>query len=46
VDPQIFRKAMSHSMSLLAAQREIHYLRTHLVDKDDTMCACQKMQAS
>jgi hypothetical protein len=47
VDPQIFRGAMSHSMTLsldlsdrlLAAQREIHYLRTRLVDTEDTLHA-------
>jgi hypothetical protein len=47
VDLQIFRGAMSHSMSLsldltyhlLAAQRDIHYLRTQLTDIEDTLCA-------
>jgi hypothetical protein len=47
-DPQIFRGAMSHNMSLsldlsdhlLAAQRKIHYLRTRLPDTEDTLCAC------
>jgi hypothetical protein len=45
--------AMSHIMSLpldlsdhlLAAQREIHYLRTRLVDIEDTLCAYQRIQA-
>jgi hypothetical protein len=37
---------MSDNMSLLAAQREIHYLRTWLVDTEDTLCVRQKMQAS
>jgi hypothetical protein len=52
-DPQIFRGAMSHSMSLslnlsdhlLAAQREIHYLCTRLADTDDTLRARQRMHA-
>jgi hypothetical protein len=54
VDPQIFRGAMPHSMSLsldlsdhlLAAQREIHYLRSRLADTKETLCARQRMQAS
>jgi hypothetical protein len=45
MDSQMFREAMPHSMSLsldlserlLAAQREIHYLRTRLADIVDTM---------
>jgi hypothetical protein len=45
---------MSHSTSLsldlsnrlLAAQREIHYLRTRLADTEDTMRARQRMQTS
>jgi hypothetical protein len=53
VDPQIFRGAMSHSTSLsldlsillLAAQRQIHYLRSRLADTEDTLCAHQRMQA-
>jgi hypothetical protein len=53
VDPYIFRGTMSHSMSLsldlsdhlLATQREIHYLRTRLVDIQDTLRARQRMQA-
>jgi hypothetical protein len=51
VDPQIFRGVMSHSMSLsldlsdhlLAAQREIHYLRTRLADIEDTLHVHQRM---
>jgi hypothetical protein len=43
---------MSHSMSLsldlsdhlLVAQREIHYLRTRLVDIEDILRAHQRMQ--
>jgi hypothetical protein len=53
VDPPIFRGAMSHSTSLsldlndglLAAQREIHYLRTQLADTEDTLRAYQRMHA-
>jgi hypothetical protein len=48
VDLQIFRGVMSHSKSLsldlsnrlLATQREIHHLRTRLVDTEDTLCVC------
>jgi hypothetical protein len=44
---------MSHNTSLsldlsdrlLAAQREIHYLRTRLADTEDTLHARQRMQA-
>jgi hypothetical protein len=44
---------MSHSTSpsldlsdhVLAAQREIHYLRTQLADTEDTLRAHQRMQA-
>jgi hypothetical protein len=44
---------MAHSMSLsldlsdhlLAAQREIHYLHTRLTDIEDTLRACQRIQA-
>jgi hypothetical protein len=44
---------MSHSTSLsldlsdrlLAAQREIHYHHTRLADTEDTLHACQRMQA-
>jgi hypothetical protein len=51
VDPQIFRGVMSHNMSLsldlsdhlLAAQREIHYLCTRLVDTEDTLHDHQRM---
>jgi hypothetical protein len=51
VDPQIFRGAMYHSMSLspdlsdrlLATQREIHYLRTRLADTEDTVRTRQMM---
>jgi hypothetical protein len=47
VDPQIFRGAMTHNMSLsldlsdcqLAAKMEIHYLCTRLVDTKDTLRA-------
>jgi hypothetical protein len=54
VDRQISRGAMSHNTSLsldlsnhlLAAQREINYLCTQLADIDDTLRACQRMQAS
>jgi hypothetical protein len=53
VDLQIFIGAMSHNRSLsldlsnhlLAAQREIHYLLTRLVDTEDTLRARQRMQA-
>jgi hypothetical protein len=34
------------SYHLLAAQREIHYLCTRLVDIEDTLRAHQRMQAS
>jgi hypothetical protein len=30
---------------LLAAQREIHYLRTRLADTVDTLCGHERMQA-
>jgi hypothetical protein len=30
---------------LFAAQREIHYLHTRLSDTEDTMRACERMQA-
>jgi predicted nucleic acid-binding protein len=51
VDPQIFRGAMAHIMSLsldmsdrlLAAQREIHYLRTRLTHREDTLRAHQRI---
>jgi hypothetical protein len=54
VDPQIFGGVMSHSMSLcldlsdhlLAAQREIHHLRSRLADTKDTLHARQRMQVS
>jgi hypothetical protein len=51
VDPQIFREAMAHIMSLsldlsdrlLAAQREIHYLYTQLTHTEDTLRAHQRI---